>query len=168
MRVAVLVLILSLASMLLPSPAGAAGVDAIPTILERIFAGRPEANFMTVVLRDPGRRQYMAFYISTYLDLKEVRVYVIPYRGADVANVDAALDSGDHETAFASLLSGMRLSMGARYVSDVNLDGIRDEAVALGSGTIRDGFHREQFASHEEADRAYREWLQMALELVTS
>ena len=109
----------------------------------------------------------MALYMSTYLDLKEVRAYVIPFRSADVATVDAALDSGDHETAFASLLSGMRLSLGCRYVSDVNLDGIRDEAVPLGTGSIRDGFHREQFASHQEADRAYREWLQMALELVS-
>ena len=140
----------------------------IPTMVESIFAGRPAQAFVSIVLNDGARRQYLAFHISTYLDIKELRVYRVPYASADTGTVDAALDQDDHEAAFETLLSGMDLQAGAQYVSDVSLDGIRDVAVPLGSGSLKDNFHRQQFPTHAEADTAYRSWLQRGLELKSS
>jgi hypothetical protein len=165
MRIVVGAVIVSLSLMAMPAVAQAED-DALPAMLGQIFEGRPDKSFVAVVLRDPGRSRYMAFYQSTYLQLREIRAYVIPFRSADVDVVDAALATDDHDTAFASLLSGMRLTLGAMYVSDVNLDGIRNEVVTLGTGTIRDGFHHEQFANEAEADRAYREWVRLAVALI--
>lgn len=145
----------------------ATGMDAtISDSVARIFADRPDSNFVSIVVKDEARSQYLGFYLATYLDLKELRVYVVPFQSADVEAIDAALAAGDHATAFASLLENMRVTLGAKYVSDVNLDGIRDQELPLGNGTIRDNFHRELFATYADADKAYREWLRRGLELI--
>lgn len=140
----------------------------IPSMVERIFADRPDDRFVSVVLRDPANRQYVAFHISTYLDIKELRVYVIPFVGANSEGIDADLARGDHEAAFQKVLTDMRIDLGARYVADVALDGIRDADVPLGQGRMRDNFHHEQFDSYDAANEAYMSWLQRGLELVSS
>lgn len=141
---------------------------AIPTMVERIFANRPAENFVSVVLRDPANRQYVAFHISTYLDIKELRVYVIPFVGANAEGIDADLAAGDHESAFEKVLTDMRIDLGARYVADVALDGIRDADVPLGQGRMRDNFHRDHFSSFEAANEAYLSWLRRGVELLSS
>lgn len=144
--------------------ASARQVD-IADAVARIFAERDEDTFVAVVLDDSASDRYLAFYVSAYLELRELRAYVIPYASADQTVVQPALEAGDHAAAFTSLLSTMRLSLGSQYVSDVNLDGINEDVVTLGEGTIRDGFHHEIFSTHGEADEAYRSWLARALEL---
>ncbi len=148
-------------------PASAEDMEVASSVA-KIFADRAEESFVAVVIDDSARQLYLAFYISAYLDLKELRAYRIPYASADRPTVDAALAAGDHAAAFTSLLSTMRITLGAQYVSDVGLDGINDEVVKLGEGTIHDGFHREIFADAATADRAYKEWLARALQLMTS
>lgn len=163
-------LTLAVVAVFLLGPAPPAdGLDAtVSDAVASIFANRPDDTFVATVLKDDVEYRYMGFYLATYLDVKELRVYVVPFRGADVEAVDSALAAGDHATAFAALLENMRLEMGARYVSDVGLDGIHDADVPLGNGSIRDRFHSEQFADHAEADAVYRDWLRRALELVAS
>lgn len=164
-----LALALAAAAILSPSFTQAAGLDAtVPEAVDQLFANRPDGTFVAVVLKDEARSQYLGFYLATYLDVRELRVYVVPFRSADVEAVDAALVADDHATAFESLLENMRVTLGARYVSDVNLDGIQDVEVPLGNGTIRDNFHRELFADHAEADKTYREWLRRGLELIAT
>ena len=137
----------------------------VSELVEQIFEGRPDDNFVSVVVHDEARGMYLGFYRATYLDLQELRAYAVPYRSADQDAINAALNEGDHATAFNSLLEDMRVSLGAKYVSDVNLDGIRDEKVPLGQGSMQDNFHKGLFASHAEADEAYRGWLRRAAEL---
>lgn len=140
----------------------------VQMMVERIFADRPDTPFVSVVLRDPLNHQYLAFHISTYLDVKELRVYRVPFLGADAEGIDAALAKGDHEAAFQKALTNMRLDLGASYVADVALDGIRDADVPLGSGRMRDNFHRNQFADFAAANAAYEQWLRRGLEILAS
>ena len=148
-------------------PADAADAT-VEQMVEQLFAERPDDKFVSVVYRDPRQRQYLAFHISTYLDLKELRVYVVPFVGADVDGIDAALEAGDHEVAFQKVIGDLRLDLGAKYVADVALNGIVDEDVPLGSGRMRDNFHQEQFDSFDAADTAYRQWLRRGLELTSN
>jgi len=165
---ALLVAVALLLPVVLPAPSAHASDATIAGIVETIFAQRPDDKFVSVVLRDPARRQYLAFHISTYLDIRELRVYIVPFVGADVAAIDTALAAGDHEVAFQKVISDLRLDLGAKYVADVALNGIVDEDVPLGSGRMRDNFHRDQFADHAIADGEYRKWLRRGLELTSS
>lgn len=130
-----------------------------------LFDGFPDTGRAALVLKDAGETTYWAFYLATYMEVRELRAYRIPFSNVDVGQIDAALESGDHAEAFELLLHGMRLDLGAKYVSDVNLDGINDEVVPLGSGTMRDRFHHELFSGVDDADAAYRSWLGRALEV---
>ena len=140
----------------------------IESMVEQIFMNRPDEPFVSVVVRDAAQWEYLAFHISTYLDVKELRVYIIPFKSTDAEAIDAALAAGEHEVAFQQLIAEMRLDLGARYVSDAGLNGVNDQPVALGSGSLRDNFHREQFGTYEAADKAYRTWLERAVALVES
>lgn len=163
-----LVAVMLLLAATVPAQPAAASDATIPQIVDQLFAQRPAEKFVSLVLKDPARRQYLAFHISTYLDIRELRVYVVPFVGADVEGIDAALATGDHETAFQKVITDLRLDLGAKYVADVALNGIVDEDVALGSGRMRDNFHRDQFADHSIADTEYRQWLRRGLELTSS
>lgn len=164
----VLVAVMLLLTATVPAQPAAASDATIPQLVEQLFAQRPDDKFVSVVFKDSARRQYLAFHISTYLDLKELRVYVVPFVGADVQGIDTALASGDHEAAFQKVITDLRLDLGAKYIADVALNGIVDEDVPLGSGRMRDNFHRDQFADHAAADAEYREWLRRGLELTSS
>jgi len=148
-------------------PAQANDAD-VPGMVQQIFAARPAQPFVSVVLRDAANHQYLAYHISTYLDVKELRVYVVPFLGADVQAIDAALANGDHEAAFQKIISDMRIDLGAKYVADVGLDGIRDADVQLGQGHMRDNFHREQFADYATANTEYMRWLRRGLQILSS
>lgn len=161
-----LTVIAGIVCLLASAPPAVAEDGGIPQLVDRIFSGRSSDDFKAVVIEDEPRGMYLAFYRATYLDLQELRAYAVPSHSVDAEAVTAALATGDHETAFTTLLDQMRVSRGAKYVSDVNLDGIRDETVPLGAGKMRDNFHRELFSSHQEADLAYREWLRRATELI--
>lgn len=152
----------------LPALPAQASDATVPSMVARLFADRPDTPFVSLVLRDPANRQYLAYHISTYLELKELRVYRVPFVGADAEGIDAALAKGDHEVAFQKVLTDMRVDLGASYVADVALDGIRDEDVPLGTGRMRDNFHRGQFADFAAADASYLQWLQRGLELLGS
>ena len=165
---ALLVAVALLLPAVVPAQSAQASDATIAQMVETIFAQRPAENFVSVVLRDPAKRQYLAFHISTYLDIKELRVYIVPFVGADVEAIDAALAKNDHEVAFQKVISDLRLDLGAMYVADVALNGIVDEEVPLGSGRMRDNFHRDQFADHAIADGEYRQWLRRGLELTSS
>lgn len=163
LRVLSLVVVAALAA-----PAAMADPDpAISATLSVLFAERPDDPFVSVVYVDEPRGNYLAFHVSTYLDVKELRVYLIPFKSADRAVIDGALARDEHEVAFQALLDGMRLDMGAQYVSDAGLDGINDQPVPLGQGALRDNFHRQQFADYATADTAYRRWLERAEDLAT-
>jgi hypothetical protein len=151
-----------------PAMPAQANDATIAQMVETIFAQRPADKFVSVVLKDDARRQYLAFHISTYLDVKELRVYIVPFLGANAEGIDAALAKGDHEGAFQKVITDMRLDLGAKYVADVGLNGILDEAVPLGAGSMRDNFHRDQFADHATADVEYRAWLKRGLELTSN
>lgn len=154
------------ASVLVCATAWATPVDAqggsVEEMANVIFGGVPDEGHASVVIKDSDETVYWALHVATYLDLKELRMYRIPFASTDVDNVDGALSEGDHEAAFELLLNSMRLDLGAKYVSDVGLDGINDAEVALGSGTTRDRFHRDLFGTAAEADEAYRQWLNRA------
>lgn len=161
-------LLLTAVMLCLPLVSASAQEGNVSALVEQLFAGAPDDSFVAVVVDDPEQQRYLAFYISKYLELRELRAYVVPYGSADTAIVNQALARGEDATAFTSLLSTMRLSLGAKYVSDVNLDGVNEAVVSLGEGTIRDGFHSELFADHATADAAYRGWLARALMLLGS
>lgn len=163
------VAVAAVATMLFAPAAGLAYKDAeIEAAVGKIFAGRPDENFISIVIRDAPGREYLALHLSTYLDVKELRVYVVPFKNADTEAVDAALRNDEHEVAFESLISDMRVHLGARYVSDAGLNGINDQPVPLGTGSLRDNYHSKQFPSHGEADKSYRSWLQRAVVLLES
>lgn len=163
-----LVAVMLLLTAAVPAQPAVASDATIPQIVDQLFAQRPDVKFVSVVLKDTARRQYLAFHISTYLDLRELRVYVVPFVGADVEGIDAALSADDHEAAFQKVITDLRLDLGAKYVADVGLNGILDEDVPLGSGRMRDNFHRDQFADYATADAEYRQWLRRGLELTSS
>jgi len=104
--------------------------------------------------------------VASYLGTPELRAYKVPFSAS--RDVQPLLESGDVAAAFEELIGWMRLDLGARYVSDVALDGINDREVQVGQGHLRDRFRSQLFDSHEEADEAYREWLRHAHRMVSS
>ena len=159
-----LILVVFSAALLLVAPASA--VDAeVPEMVAEIFGGEVSVEHANVVIEDTARRLFWAFHIANYLDVIELRVYLIPYASANPVEVRALIDAGDDDGAFGSLLASMNLSLGAMFVADVGLNGIHEEPVPVGAGQMRDSFHREQFADHAEADKVYRQWLTRALTL---
>lgn len=139
----------------------------IPEMVRAIFGGEfPDEGQAVRILRDESTNTYYAFYVASYLGTPELRAYKIPF--ASSRDVQAQLESGDMAGAFEELIGWMRLDMGARYVSDVALDGINEREVQVGQGHMRDRFHSQLFGSHAEADEAYREWLRHAHRLVGS
>ena len=159
-----MILTVLLATLLLAFPAVAEDKEVAALVAE-VFDGEVSAEHGNVVLEDTARKVFWAFHVANYLDVIELRVYMIPYASADPSAVRSMLDAGDSEGAFESLLSSMNLSLGAMFVADVGLNGIHEEPVAVGAGQMRDSFHREQFADHAEADKTYRQWLDRAVTL---
>jgi len=153
-----------LATLLLASPASAEDRDVAAKVSE-IFDGEVSAEHGNVVIEDTARKLFWAFHVANYLDVIELRVYMIPYASANTSEVRSLLGAGDDDAAFGSLLASMNLSLGAMFVADVGLNGIHEEPVAVGAGQMRDSFHREQFVDHAEADRVYRQWLDRAITL---
>jgi len=153
-----------LATLLLAFPATAEDKEVAAVVAE-IFDGEISPEHGNIVLEDSARKLFWAFHVAQYLDVIELRVYMIPYESADPNAVRSMLDAGDPDGAFESLLSSMNLSLGAMFLADVGLNGIQEEPVAVGAGQMRDSFHREQFTSHAEADKTYRQWLDRALTL---
>lgn len=159
-----------IAAALLAGSALAAPVPQEPTVREiiaAIFDGQiPEEDQAMKIFRDESTNTYYAFYLASYLGTPELRAYMVPFSAS--TDIQPLLEAGDLDGAFEELVGWMRLDLGARYVSDVNLDGIRDEEVEVGQGQMRDRFHSQLFASHAEADDAYREWLRHVYRLVSS
>lgn len=142
----------------------------VASMLETIFAPVAPAEQTAVVYKDDRERVYLAFYMSTYADVKEVRAYAITYRNLsefadEQASVDELIASGNHAEAFGSLLDVMRLDLGSKYVSDVGLDGVHEGSVAVGEGSMQDRFHNQVFADHAAANAAYMRWLERAVTL---
>ena len=151
-----------LATLLVASPATAEDKEVAALVAE-VFDGEVSAEHANVVLEDTARRLFWAFHVANYLDVIELRVYMIPYASANPSEVRSMLDADDPDGAFGSLLASMNLSLGAMFLADVGLNGIQEEPVAVGAGQMRDSFHREQFADHAEADKVYRQWLDRAV-----
>ena len=136
-----------------------------------IFANVPESDSMSVVIKDDRNRNYLAFYVATYADVKEVRAYSITFRNTneypeEMGGLDALIEAGNHAEALNVLIGALRLDLGSKYASDVGLDGVHDGAVAVGAGSMSDRYHKQQFASFEEANEAYLEWLDRAVTLL--
>ena len=147
--------------------------DNIPAMLDQIFGEVPEGQQPVAVFKDDLNRVYLAFYMSTYADVQEVRAYSITFRNVneyvDETNpLDTLLADDQTAEAFDGLLALMRLDMGSQYVSDVSLDGVHEGDVAVGEGQMRDRFHERIFADHEAANAAYMKWLARAVELSQS
>jgi hypothetical protein len=159
-----MILTVLLATLLLAFPAAAEDKEVAALVAE-VFDGEVSAEHGNVVIEDTARKLFWAFHIANYLDVIELRVYMIPYASADPSAVRSMLSAGDSEGAFESLLSSMNLSLGAMFIADVGLNGIHEEPVAVGAGQMRDSFHRQQFADHAAADKTYRQWLDRAVTL---
>ncbi len=159
-----MVLAVLLATLLFATPAPAEDMEVAAMVAE-IFGGEVSAEHGNLVIEDSARKLFWAFHVANYLDVIELRVYMIPYSSAQPSEVRALLSAGDEDGAFENLLASMNLSLGAMFVADVGLNGINEEPVAVGAGQMRDSFHREQFANHAEADKVYRQWLARAITL---
>jgi hypothetical protein len=154
-------------------PASQTAPDEIAAMVDRIFATVPAEEQQSVVLKDDLERAYLAFYVSTYADVRELRAYSIPFRNVaeyvvEQKTVDDLLASGQYAEAFERLLNLMRLDLGSQYVSDVGLDGVREGDVVVGAGHMRDRFHNQVFTDHAAANQAYVHWLERALALSES
>jgi len=168
--VGILILAVGIASAGFASAASQPTSDAITDMVATIFATIPPSDHMMVVFKDDHRRVYLAFYLATYADIQELRAYSISFRNmqeviGDLDAIDDLLAAGDQSAAFDLLVSEMRLDLGSKYVSDVELDGIHDGDVAVGAGSLRDRFHNLVFRDYEEAESAYLQWLERAVEL---
>ncbi len=144
--------------------------DEVAGMLDTIFAPVAPPEQVAVVYKDDLERVYLAFYMSTYADVREVRAYKITFRNVsefaeEQATIDEMIAAGNHAEAFDGLIGVMRLDLGSEYVSDVGLDGVHDGAVAVGAGSMQDRFHNQVFADHAAANAAYMEWLTRAVEL---
>jgi len=145
--VAVLVFIVGVASSGLAMAGSQTAPDKVSAMIDTIFADVPTGDQRVVVFKDDRERAYLAFYVSTYADVKELRAYSITFRNTreyvdEAGAIDASIDSGDYAAAFDSLISVMRLDLGSKYASDVGLDGVHEGDVAVGAGHMRDRFHR--------------------------
>jgi hypothetical protein len=125
------------------------------------------------VYKDDLERTYLAFYVSTYVDIREVRAYSITFRNVseftdEQQAIDGFLEAGSYAEAFDGLLGVMRLDLGSQYVSDVGLDGIHEGEVAVGEGHMQDRFHTQVFPDHAAANDAYMHWLERAVALSPS
>lgn len=168
--VGVLILIVGAA---VSSPASASGrttPDQVAAMIDTIFADVAPGDQRSVVYKDDRERVYLAFYVSTYADVKELRAYAITFRNVkeyaeEQSAIDGFIDAGDHAEAFDLLIGLMRLDMGAKYVSDVGLDGVHEGEVAVGQGHLQDRFHSYVFADHAAANEAYMHWLERAVAL---
>lgn len=162
---------LAVLAVLAGSPPGTAGTaraaeaGAQDTVHDRIvglFGSLPESGEQNyLVLVDERDRVYLAFYLAGWMGEHELRAYSIPFD--EVGELDRDLAGEDPRAAFTTLLDAM--GPASRYISDVGLDGIRDEEVQVGTGRLRDYFSRNHFASHAEAHAAYEEWLERSLQL---
>lgn len=153
-----------LAATVAPAPAQE---PTVRELVRAIFDGElPEAGQDMRIVRDDRASTYYAFYVAIYAGTPELRAYKVPFSAS--RDIQQLMESGDVAAAFEELIGWMRLDEGARYVSDVGLDGINDREVQVGQGQMRDRFHAQLFESHEAADEAYREWLRQARRLVIS
>jgi hypothetical protein len=158
-----------------PGLVGASGQAADGQVAEKIatiFAGVPESDAMSLVIKDNRNRVYLVFYVATFADVKEMRAWSITFRNTneypeDIANVDAMIEAGNFAEAQSTLIDIIRLDLGSQYVSDVGLDGVHEGAVAVGQGQMTDRYHRQQFESFEEANEAYVGWLDRAIALLS-
>jgi hypothetical protein len=169
----VLILIVGVAGSSLAAPASQTAPDKVATMIDQIFANVPTGDQRAVVYKDDLERVYLAFYVSTYADVKEVRAYSITFRNVrefadEQQTIDAAIEAGNYAEAFDALLGVMRLDMGSKYVSDVGLDGVHTGEVAVGEGSMQDRFHQSIFADHAAANEAYMHWLERAVALAES
>ena len=158
-----------------PGLAWASGQAADGQVAEKIdtiFRNVPESDSMSIVIKDSRNRVYLAFYVATYADVKEVRAYSITFRNTneypdELGGVDAMIEAGNHSEAFNAQIGSMRLDLGSQYASDVGLDGIHEGTVAVGAGSMSDRYHKQQFASFDEANAAYVGWLDRAVALLS-
>jgi hypothetical protein len=93
-------------------PASQTAPDEIAAMVDRIFATVPAEEQQSVVLKDDLERAYLAFYVSTYADVRELRAYSIPFRNVaeyvvEQKTVDDLLASGQYAEAFERLLNLM-------------------------------------------------------------
>ena len=165
------ILVVSVAAPGLVWASSQATSDQVSELVTDIFANVPDIDPKSIVIKDNRNRAYLAFYLSKYADVLEVRAYSITFRNTgeypeELGNIDTLIAEGRHGQAFDALIGVMRLDLGSMYVSDVGLDGIHEGDVAVGEGSMRDRYHNQQFASHEEANTAYLEWLARALTLL--
>ena len=165
------ILVMFLAAPGLVWASGQAPEGQVAANVATIFDSVPASDSTAVVIKDSRNRVYLAFYMATYADVKEVRAYSITFRNTneypeDLGGVDALIEAGNHAEAFDALIGSMRLDLGSMYVSDVGLDGIHDGAVTVGTGSMSDRYHKQQFASFDEANAAYVDWLDRAVALL--
>jgi hypothetical protein len=144
--------------------------DEVAGMLERVFAPVAPPEQSAVVYKDELERVYLAFYMSTYAEVREVRAYAISFRNLaefteEQSAIDGMLAAGAHAEAFDGLIGIMRLDLGSKYVSDVGLDGVHEGTVTVGTGSMQDRFHRQVFADHAAANAAYMHWIERALAL---
>jgi hypothetical protein len=159
-RVAALIVL----AIALAAPTVLAEDAEVEAMVERIFDGDLSGH-ANVVLEDAARKLFWAFHTAKFLDVYELRVYMVPFESTRPNEVRRLLDKGDDDGAFELLLAEMNLSLGAQYLADVGLNGISEVPVPVGQGSMQDNFHREQFANHAAADKVYRQWLQRAVTL---
>lgn len=146
----------------LPAARGLVAQDTIPELVSRLFDGLPDSDHQHLVVVDDRDRVYLAFHVSNWVGVTELRAYWIPK--AEASDISEALEAEDYTGAFAVLVN--EFGPRSKYVSDIGLDGINEEEVEVGVGRLKDYFSLRQFESTEEADTAYREWLERALELL--
>ncbi|MGD8328514.1 MAG: hypothetical protein PVJ49_03705 [Acidobacteriota bacterium] len=168
--IGIVLLVVGVAGSSLAAPASQTAPDKVATMVDQVFAQVPTGDQRSVVFKDDLERTYLAFYISTYADIREVRAYSITFRNVSEFDdeqqvIDSAIAAGNYAEAFDALLSVMRLDLGSQYVSDVGVDGIQDAEVAVGEGHMRDRFHNQVFADYASANEAYLHWLERAIAL---
>lgn len=171
--VGVLILMVGVAGSSLAAAASQAAPDKVAAMIDTIFANVPPGDQRSVVYKDDRERVYLAFYISTYAGMKELRAYAITFRNVkefaeEQSAIDGFINGGNYAEAFDLLIGLMRLDLGAKYVSDVGLDGVHEGEVAVGQGHMRDRFHNYVFADHAAANEAYMHWLERAVTLAGS
>lgn len=137
-------------------------VAEIVRLVEALFGGIPEAGNRHLVVPDDNAGVYFAFYLTDWLEVRELRAFRIPK--TSVMGVDTHLAAGDHAAAFTAVLAGV--DRDSPSVADVGLDGIGGPGHRIGSGILRDEFDRIHFFSAGQADRAYRRWLRRAVALL--
>jgi len=171
--VGILILVVGVAGSSLAAPASQTAPDKVTSMIDQIFAQVPTGDQRSVVFKDDLERVYLAFYVSTYADIREVRAYSITFRNVnefadEQQAIDGMLEAGDYAGAFDGLLGLMRLDLGSKYVSDVGVDGIHEGDVAVGEGHMRDRFHNQVFTDYASANEAYMHWLERGVALSQS